>query len=590
MRKNTRQGFLHGSLILLASMAIIKVIGAFFKIELTNIIGGTGMGYFSCAFGLFSPIFALTAAAVPLVLSKMVAEFSAKGEYRTVRRLRRLALAVFFIMGVLGSIAVVVFAKPFVNLAVDSPSAYLSVVAIAPSILFCCLISVYRGYYEGLCNMYPTALSQIVETLARAVCGLAFAYAALKIGMGQYESMGMVFGQEAATFAQATMLSLPYAAAAAILGVTVSCLCGLLYLMARYRFSGDGITREQLRQSAAPKRKRSLLTEMVRLAVPVAIGAIVANLTSIIDLMTIIKLIAASIERLPSYFVQNFGYALQGEIGLAELPNFIYGSYTGLALTIFNFVPAITAMFGKSALPGLMAAWAVGNKRAVVSSVHTVLKATMLLAIPAGIGIFVMAKPILELLYARRTAEIAVAYPSLAFMGLGVIVMSLLGTVINLLQAIDKVGLTVKLMAFGTVFKLIGNLALVGIPELNILGACIATVGSFTVMLILGLVALCRTTGVRFSVGKVLMKPLIAGIVCGIAAAVSYNLANVISATRLNTIWAAVIGAAVYCVVLFCIGGIDKTDLKRFWRKLRPVFPVKHDKKGILGEEKQKNT
>ena len=160
-----KQTLLKGSVILLTSAVVAKVLGAFFKIPLTNQLGGVGMGYFSCAYGLFLPIYALSVTGLSAAVAGTVAHHSALEDWRTVRRIRRIARLLFAGLGLLLTMVMLAGAKPFAELLAGEPDAWVCMAFMAPSAFFGCVTAVERGYYEGLQNMYPTGISQAVDCL-----------------------------------------------------------------------------------------------------------------------------------------------------------------------------------------------------------------------------------------------------------------------------------------------------------------------------------------------------------------------------------------------------------------------------------------
>lgn len=568
-----KQGFLHGSIILMLSMAVVKLVGAYFKIRLTHILGGTGMGYFSSGYGLFGPVFALTAAGIPAAVAKLTAEFSARGEFQALRKLKRIALLVSIGAGVVGTAIVFGFARPFVDQVVHNPSAYFAVLAMAPGIFLCCVAAIYHGYFEGLRNMYPTAVSHIFESVVKALAGLLASQAVLEAALRQFAAGGAVFGHTVHTLEQATAAALPYASAAAVGGVTLSCLAEMGYLMLRLRLGGDGITKREIASSPEAPRKRVLLSRLVKLAVPVSIGAIVLNIASLVDLVTIMRRLGDAVREAPAYFLDRYGSAL-GEDGLAGLPNFLYGSYTGLAVTIFNFIPAIAGMFGKSALPNLTTAWAVGDKPAVAMNIRRVLRATALLAVPAGLGITALARPILALLYQGRAAEIDAASAPLAVMGVCSIALALVSPLFAMLQAVGRADIPVKIMTVGMVLKFAGNWWLVGIPGVDLMGATIATTACYGFILIGSFIALCHVTGVHPSLRKTFGKPLLAGAACAVFAWAGNGLLVHVLDSAVRVLPAIAGGGVMYVAVLFATGGVEWAEvtaiLRRFgWGKAK---------------------
>ncbi|MEG2857629.1 MAG: oligosaccharide flippase family protein, partial [Clostridia bacterium] len=151
-----KHSFLQGALILTIAALVVKVIGAIFKIPLANILGGDGMGYFTSAYDMYMPIYVLSNAGLPVAVARVVAESASKGRFRDARRTLKIANIIFLITGLLGCTVMLVGARWFVNF-IGNPGAYLAVMTMAPTVLFVCLTCSFRGYYEGLQNMYPTA-------------------------------------------------------------------------------------------------------------------------------------------------------------------------------------------------------------------------------------------------------------------------------------------------------------------------------------------------------------------------------------------------------------------------------------------------
>ena len=236
----TGQNLLRGASVLGASMLIVKLFGALFKIPLGNILDGDGMGYFSTSYSIFTMIYSFSTAGLPAAIAKMVAEQSVHGRARDIKKLHELSVKLFLILGIAGTAVILLLSKVYVNL-VGTPNAWYCVLAIAPSVFFGCMTSAYRGYYEGLRNMTPTAVSQVVEVVFKLVFGLSLSFAAVKIGEAQFAGGGKVFGTVCKTAAQANTAIQPVAAAAAILGVTISTMVGTFYLLFKYRRIGDGI-------------------------------------------------------------------------------------------------------------------------------------------------------------------------------------------------------------------------------------------------------------------------------------------------------------------------------------------------------------
>ena len=556
---NGGQNVLQGALVLAASAFIVKLIGAFFKVPLANIIGGTGMGYFMTAYDLFNPVRALAIAGIPVAVSKMVSEAIATGRYADARRTFRAALGIMCCTGLLGSGAIFLFGRQFAELA-GNPGAVAAVLSIAPAIFCCCMISVYRGYYEGQRNMVPTALSQVFEALVKLVCGIALAGAVHALGQQSLAETGTVFGIAVTADTVETVLA-QLTAAAAIWGVSLSTVASMLFLMARHTFLGPD---SRIREAEAGVRKRSyrsLTAELCKTAVPVCLGSLTVSMGSLVDLFTVMNRLGAAVAAAPDYFAGRFAAVLESGIALVELPNFLYGSYTGLALTIFSIVPAVTAVFGISALPNVAAAWRVRDRERTCRNVTMVLRIVAILAIPAGLGISLLSRPILELFYGGRQLEIAVAAPLLSIMGITVIFVSLSSPINSMLQGIGRMDLPVKLMAIGAGIKFALNFVLLRVPQVGIAAAPIGSLACYLFIVAMSLRAICRETGVELSFRETFGKPLVAGGLCGISAWGSYYLLFHGQGGRLLTLASISIGAIIYLILLFLLKIVTKDDI-----------------------------
>lgn len=551
-----KQGFLYGSIILVASAVITKVIGALFKIPLANMLGGTGMGYFGCAYGLFMPIYAVSVTGLPTAIAKLTAENSVFERYANVRKIKRISLLAFTIIGLLASLLIFALAMPFSKYVVETPEALPAVLAIAPSILFGCIMSVYRGYYEGLRNMHPTAVSQVAEAIVKLCAGLGLCYFTMKFAADKPQAFLAIIGKlQSVENVSVEDLILPYGAAAAILGVTLSSLAGMIFLILRHKIIGDGISKEELAKDKVTDSGKSLVSSLMKIVVPVAIGSLVTNLTTLIDLGTIVRSLNTAIERAPEYFIGI-------NVPIDEMSNFIYGSFTGLAVTVFNLVPSFTNMFGKGILPNLAEAWSIKDQKRIKKSVESVILVTGLVAIPSGLGICVLAREILQFLYSSRTSEVLVSYQSLAVLGVGVILLALTTPVFAMLQAIGRADLPVKIMLIGVAVKLAGNLILIPIPEINIVGAGISTMLCYAVISVISIKCLCTETGVKLNIGKIIFKPFYAGVLCSLGAVMVYTFLVSHLGNRLSLVAGIGFGGIIYLISLYLLGGITKSEIK----------------------------
>ena len=498
--------FLHGSLLLTLSALTAKVCGALFRIPLTSLLGGRGMGYFSTAYGLFLPLYAVLVTGLSTAVAKPVADRCGRGDFAGARRIRRAASLLFLGTGLLGTAAALLCAKAFTLSSAGDLQAYPAVLVMAPAIVICSLTAVERGYREGLCDMLPTAVSQGVEALARLVLGLTLCQAflthppALLQGCTP-ESAG---------------------ACGAVLGVTLSALAG-------WGCTLLGTLGERPVKSAPKAPLKPILRDILRLLIPASLGALVTNLTSLIDLVTVMRLLPDGSD-----------------------PAFQYGSFMGMAVTVFGLVPSLTNMLAKGVLPCTAQAWARGDRPAAAVYARQVLSLTGLLCIPAGCGLFALSRESLTFLFAGRSAEIGAAWQSLRALSPAVICLCLTYPLFSLLQAIGQERLPVLLMLPGLLVKCAGNLLLV--PRLGITGAALSTSLCYAVILVPALIVLRRTLGAPLHLAGVLLPQGFAGVLCGAAAYVCFGMMQGFP-QRIAFFLAVLAGGAVYALALWLLTG-----------------------------------
>lgn len=529
---------------------ITKTLGLVYKIPLANILGGTGMGYFSAAFSLFTPVYAAAAAGIPSAMARLTAENAALGRYTNLKSLKRTAFIVFGVISLAACVLVLGLSQPLEKYAVRQSGVSYALICLAPSVVFCSLMNVERGYCEGLSNMLPTALSEIAETVFKIVLGLGAAIYVKRLAADSFAASGEVFGIVCTSPEQAQSAALPFIAAAAILGSTAASGIACLLLVIGVRLRGDGITKEMLaadpvKDSFARSRK-----VLLQLAVPIASAAVITTFTGMLDMLTIQPCIRYAFAKGPHFFLK---YTELG-VGNEELATFLYGSYEGLAVLIYGLVPTLTAMFGKSVLPSLTDAWARGDKDSFGESIGKMLNISSVIAIPAGLGIMAMAKPILNFLFMGRSAEIEAAYQPLALLGIAVIFFSMCLPCFTVLQTLGKPLVVSKLMILGGIIKAGLNVALIPIPALNLMGSAIAEVISVGFICVMTLREIGKLSGNSWDIMEIYVKPAYAAVMCAVSARLVYDkltgIAFPIVGERLATAVGIAFGVIIYGISL----------------------------------------
>ncbi len=520
-----KQNFIKGSVILMISAAVAKVLGAVFKIPLTNLLGGVGMSYFSAAYSIFMPVYAFTVTGLSTAVAAMTAKSRAFGMYGNIRRIRRIALLLFSIVGVAGSLLILLLAKPFSVLSSGDNEAALAVAMIAPTVLFGCITAVERGYYEGMSNMYPTAFSQAAEGIVRVVTGLWLC--------GYVNSHGTEILKYFPEITDVRAL----AAAAGIAGVTLSSLGAMLFFAVLNLFSKKPKDKGEKHLTERGK----ITSELIKTALPIGVSSVVTNLTAIIDMGTIIGCIT------------YFGYKGDIPVGVAaeDIPRFVYGSFSGIALTVFNLVPSVTNMLGKGILPCIASAWSAGNKEELRRNTIQALLTAAVIAVPSAVGIGILSPQILHILYAGQSDEANLCISSLRWLMPGMVCLCVSFPVFAMLQGIGKPSSPLKIMLLGTAVKTVGNILF--IPFMGADGAAVSTTICYGVILAVSLYTYLKAADIAISLAP-FAAVVYAGVLCGAAA---YLVADICGRNNTGDITAAIAaviaGGFVYLLSLYLL-------------------------------------
>ena len=568
---------------------LVKGFSALYKLPLTNYLLGTvGLAYFSRAYAIYTPLYSISMAGLPIAVSKLVAQSVELGRVRDARRIFNVSRKLFFLVGLAGTILLAAIAYPYAHVFSKSPESFMSILAIAPCIIFCCMMSSFRGYYEGLKNMTPTSVSQVVEAFVKLVFGLAATWVFIARCKSVYNSTNVggvatILGTTVKDEGELMAAIYPYASAVAIFGVTLGSMVGLLYLYIHYKRKGFGFTREELVNSPPPKSDKVLRKQIITIATPIALSSLIVNVSNIIDDVMIGNRLDHALTVGGSIIKSMYQYSLTlSATGDEYISDYLYGTHASV-LNVKNLIPTITMSIGVSVIPMLASAWEAKNRRKIKVTVESALRITMMLALPAGLGIAALSKPILELLYSRQLHMIPIAAPMLCAYGFGIFMFSVASPITNMLQAVGRLDVPIKSVAIGSIVKIILNFILIGNPKININGAVWSTMVCYVVMLSINFTALLKVTRVKLDYSSIFLKPLIAATVCGLAALFSNSLlAEKLSInSKISAVFAICVGGAFYVATLFLVKGISRDDVEMLPKGEKIAKAL--EKIGILG-------
>ena len=589
MSQRKNQTMLNGAMILSLAVILVKIIGAVYKMPLTSLIGGVGRGYYTSAYEIYMPIYAISMAGLPIAVSRMVSENVALNRYKEANKIFDVALKMFILIGVVGTLIIVGFAFPYTKHIAGSKNLP-AVLAIAPSLFFCGIMAVHRGYYEGLRNMKPTAISQVLEAFVKLVVGLSLAYLIVKLGERQYntglalvnEALAkgsaqvpdiFVFGVKVKELSEAYSAIYPLSASGAILGVTGGTFLGAVYLFLKHRLSAPAFTKEELAKSPPASKGKDIAKSLLKVATPIVLASMVLSVTNLIDTLTIQSRLGHALSMNPDLVKSMYAASLESAKTLdADIVKYLWGVH-GSATDFKNLIPALVVTMGVSALPTMAAAWTLKDDKTIKNTTETVLRITMLVSLPAGIGIGVLARPILTMIYGRGSSSdiIDVAVPLVAAYGYSTALISISSPITNMLQAIGRADLPLKSLALGAIAKIIINFFLVGEPRYNIKGAPIATIVCYAIIVAINLFYLLKLTNVKLNFFSVFIKPLISAVLCGFAAASTYSISmklllakfgdESVKLVMISLLAAISLAVLVFAVCILLLKGIVKEDI-----------------------------
>lgn len=518
--KKSTKLFFSGVLILTFANILIKVIGLTLKIPLQHLLGDGGMGYYNTAYDIYVWFYMISTAGLPVAISILISESRAKGNFREAKRIFRITLLIFIILGLAGMFIMMGGAGLFAN-AYKFPEADKAIFAIAPTLFFICISSAIRGYFQGYQHMVPTALSQIVEALGKLIIGISLAKYAINAGY-----------------------DLPMVAAFTVLGLTIGVAAGMLFLcISKLLFKAAPFDEEYRHPDSdtMPMRPTGTLLKIILVtAIPITLSSSVMSFTSMIDGMIL------------SDRLQWIGYTEQQAREM-------FGNYKTLAVSMFNLPPALIYPITYAVVPLLSATIASQNKERARAIINSTLKVSSIIALPCALGLSALSEPILKLLFNDESAKTAA--PLLSVLAPTIFLVGMLAVSTAVLQSYKLERKPIISMVAGSVVKLAASFVLIGIPAINIFGAPIGTFLCYLTNCGCNFYFMSKHIDFVPSVKEMFVRPLIASVLCALSALGSYHLFDMFLGNTMSTVGALGIAVIVYAVAILLFKCITKDDL-----------------------------
>ena len=519
--KAKKQVFLTGVIILTAANLLTKVIGLVFKIPLTNMLGNEGMGYFNTAYQIYTWLYMLSTAGVPVALSILVSEFNAKNNRAAAGKLFRLTLVVFSLFGLAASAAMLLFSRKLAEF-IAADLSFLCIMAISPALLFVCISSTVRGYFQGQRNMLPTAVSEVIEALLKLFVGIALGMYALNKGYPIYK-----------------------VAAFAIFGVSVGVIFGAVFLALSALFSGSLRREKNLPDAGTEFSSKSLLSSFFRVALPVMLSSSLLSMSSMIDTLIVMRRL------------QDIGFAKEAAVA-------VYGNYTAYCVTLFNLPPVLIYPIVSALIPSLCSAVTCNNSERVSLLMSKSLKLSAIISLPCTVGLAVMSFPVLTLIFESR-ANAEMAAPLLSVLAPSVFLIGVMAVTNAVLQSFRKQRYSVYSMIAGAAVKAVSAYLLpavkIGSGYLGIYASPVSTFLFYLTITVMNFYFIARYVNIKLSVFRIFLRPLLAALLCGASAIAVYGIAvKFLGESRIITLSAILVAVVVYGIFLLLFGGVNRSD------------------------------
>lgn len=514
--------------ILAAAGMLVKVIGLIYRSPLLSIIGIEGNGYYNAAINIYTIILLISSYSIPSAISKVIAQRLAFKEYRNAQRVFVCALLYVLVVGGVASILTFVGAPFLVG---KNQNAVVALRVLSPTIFFSGFLGVFRGFFQAHGSMVHTSISQILEQILNAAVSILAAKFLI----------GLVVDGDATTRAI-------YGSAGSALGTGAGVLIGLLFMFGMYRLNGGVIKRRVERDKTWHEETyKDIFKVIFTIVTPFILSTFIYNCTTVVNM-------------------NIYYYIMDYKKMDAILASNHYGIFSGLAVAVVNIPIAIASAMSSAIIPGVAASYVKGTVAQTRKQVTRAIQMTMLIAIPAAVGITALPKPIMQFIFPQKES-LDIASGLLAALSVTVVLYSLSTLTNAVLQGIGKVNTPVIHASIALVIQVAGLVALLLYTDLELYSLAAANGIYSFVMCVLNHLSVRKHLEYRMDVVKLFLKPLFAAVIMGaVVFGVYHGLILLIPISRVVLLIAIGIGVCVYGAVLLLVGGVSREELQAFPR------------------------
>lgn len=510
--------------IMMVATILSRIIGLIYRSPLGTIVGSVGMGYYGYASNLYAILLLISSYSIPSALSKIVSERLAKKEYRNAQKVFRGALLYAVIVG-LGAALVAWFLGSWL-LPRNQQNALPALRVLAPTIFVSAILGVLRGYFQAYRSMAPTSISQILEQIMNAVVSVLAAWLMVRgvTDKTQHAIRGSMGGT---------------------LGTGAGVAVGLLFMLFVYVINRN-FFRRQLKRDRTGKEEsyRDVFRVIILMVTPIILTTFIQNASNYLD----------------SYIYST----IQGVHGYAsDTISAAYGEFSNYFQPVIGIPTALASATVSAMMPEVSGSYAVRDYDSVNRSISTTLRLTMFIVIPAMVGMTVLAKPVMGVLFPSST-EIAV---KLMLVGSSYVLFSSLTMITSgVLQAIGQQQRAMINAAVSLIFNLVLLASLLAVmPGLDINAVAIVNVLSSLLLSFINTRTMRRYLGYRSEFMSSYGYPLLASAGMGLLVFAIYELLfHLTRRPSIALIVSVVAGILVYLILYVVVTHTSEEEMKRY--------------------------
>ena len=496
-----------GTFVLTLASIFGKILGAVYRIPLSNMLGATGIGLYQMAFPFYSFFLSLITGGVSVTLSKNIAKCRAKGNVLQADLQFKLGLNVSLLFGIVVAVFLLVFSYPLASLQGNS-DATLGFVAISVGFVFASALGAFRGYYQGHSNMVPTAISQVLEQVFKLIIGLFLASILVK--------KSIVLGVCGALF-----------------GVSISEIITFVFFLIKKK------------NNTKPVPQKADYFNFFASMTPIGLSNGILPLSSLIDSLLVINLL------------QVAGFA-------KDSATILYGVQTGMILPLINIPNVLISSLAVTLIPNI--SYKLAKNIKIEDELKTIFKTVFIFIIPSMVGMFFISDNIINIvypaldIYTKNTATIL-----LKFSVFEMFFLCFVGITNAILQSMGKIKFPLFSMSLGIIFKVLLEIILISIAKINIIGLTISSFAGYFIISIINLQKIKKITNFNMDFHSIFV-PIFSAVIMGM---VLYFFKTVYNASFgiLTTFLVVVICMVLYFALLIFFKEINPRFLRNMLQK-----------------------